>query len=240
MTTTAKIAAKGTSGTGITEDLAQTLHNQLGRKVIAIVEMVAETRSEKRNGDEAVVLSILTVEPAPTSTTEDHLRELARSFYYERQLADGQLKLDGSDDIEPKVADVLAAGAAHKPHPYLTSQLAVDDSENGPVCDICGQVETAGVHQASLPGVTDPFAVPDDEPDDAEPEVDEDDPWDNGDAEHLDHEDTDDDQDDDKFPTCPSCGATGPTCKRPNGDTAPAWHAARRALNAGPHLTPVN
>ena len=38
MTTTANIAAKGTNGTGITEDLAQTLHNNLGRKVLAVVE----------------------------------------------------------------------------------------------------------------------------------------------------------------------------------------------------------
>lgn len=169
---TAKIAAKGCSATGITEDLAKTLHDQLGRKVVAVVELVSETRSEKRDGKETVVLSILTIEPAPNSATEDHLRELARSFHYERQLADGQLEL--TDSLEPKVSDVLAAGAQHTNHPYLSSQLSVDDEA---VCDVCGQHEAAAVHadRAQLP---DPFSVPttpddeddeEDEPDDGEP-----------------------------------------------------------------------
>jgi hypothetical protein len=110
MSTTAKIAAKGCNDTGITETLAKRLHDQLGKKVVAVVEIVAEARSEKRNGDESVALSILTLEPAPNGETEDYLRNLARAFHYERQLADGQLTLDSASDIEPKVKDVLAAG----------------------------------------------------------------------------------------------------------------------------------
>lgn len=73
--------------------------------------------------------------------------ELARSFHYEQQLADGQLTIETGDDIEPKVADVLKAGAIHRPHPYLASTLSTDDTEHGPVCDVCGQIEAAGVHQ---------------------------------------------------------------------------------------------
>jgi len=138
MTTTAKIAAKGCNDTGITEDLAASLHNQLGKKVLAIVELVAEARSEKRNGDESVALSIITVEPAPDHMTEDHLRELARAFHYERQLADGQLTIDSADDIEPKVSQVLAAGQRHRPHPFLPADAALDN----PICDICGVIET--------------------------------------------------------------------------------------------------
>jgi hypothetical protein len=159
MTTTAKITAKGTSGTGITEDLAKRCHDQLGRKILAVVELVAETRSEKRNGDESVSLSILTVEPAPNTMTEDHLRELARSFYYERQLAESGPTLDGPD--EPSVDDVLAAGAKHQPHPYLASTLSVDDNA---VCDVCGQHEGASVH-ADRAAFVDPFAVTEDDVD---------------------------------------------------------------------------
>ncbi|WP_085894219.1 hypothetical protein [Nocardioides sp. PD653] len=167
MTTTAKIAAKGCQSTGITEDLAETLHNNLGRKVLAVVELVSEARSEKRSGDESVVLSILTVEPAPNADTENHLRELARSFHYERQLADGQLTIQTGDDIEPKVNDVLAAGAKHRPHPYLASTLSTDDTEHGPVCDVCGLLETAAVHQQDRDrdDADEPLPDPDDEAD---------------------------------------------------------------------------
>lgn len=153
MTTTAKITSKGTSGTGITEDLAKRCHDRLGHKVLAVVELVAETRSEKRNGDESVTLSILTVEPAPNSDTEDHLRDLARSFYYERALEEHGPTLDGGD--EPSVDQVLAAGAKHQPHPYIASTLAVEDDA---VCDVCGQIEAAAVH-ADRTGLDDPFTV---------------------------------------------------------------------------------
>ena len=146
MTTTAKIAAKGCSDTGITEDLAQSLHNNLGKKVLAVVELVAEARSEKRNGDEAVALSILTIEPAPDHMTEDHLRELARAFHYERQLADGQLTIDSQDDIEPKVSQVLAAGQRHRPHPFLPVDASVGDG----ICDVCGVIESGTQLHAEL------------------------------------------------------------------------------------------
>lgn len=109
--TTAQIAAKGCASTGITEQLAEQLHNQLGRKVVAVVELVSEARSERRDGKEKVSLSILTIEPAPTPETEDHLRELARAFHYERKLTEDGPQLLGPDDgPEPKVSDVLTRG----------------------------------------------------------------------------------------------------------------------------------
>lgn len=157
--TTAKIAAKGTKSTGITEDIAKRLHDSLGKTVVAIVEITSEARTEKKSGDEEVKLSLGMIEVAPNTMTEDHLRELARSFHYERQLADGQPTLDG-DDIEPKVNDVLAAGQQFRPHPYLASTLSTEDD---PVCDVCGQLESAVLH-AERTGMDDPFAVP--EPDD--------------------------------------------------------------------------
>lgn len=158
MTTTAKIASKGTSNTGITEELAKRCHDQLGKKVLAVVELVSEDRGEKRNGDERVTFSILTVEPAPNGMTENHLRELARSFYYERQLAEGQAPtLEYGDSPEPDLASVLAAGAKHQPHPYLASMLSTDDNA---VCDVCGLLEGAAVH-ADRSGLDDPFATAD-------------------------------------------------------------------------------
>lgn len=171
MTTTAKIASKGTSNTGITEELAKRCHDQLGKKVLAVVELVSEDRGEKRNGDERVTFSILTIEPAPNGMTENHLRELARSFYYERQLADGQAPtLEFGDNPEPDLTAVLAAGAKHQPHPYIASMLSTDDNA---LCDVCGLIEGVPVH-ADRTGLDDPFTLHavDDEPEDDEDEDD--------------------------------------------------------------------
>lgn len=131
--TTAKIASKGCSSTGITEDLAEKLHNQLGKKLVAIVELVSEARSEKRDGRESVTLSILTVEPAPNSVTEDHLRELARAFHYERKLGeDGPQLMDPDDGPAPRVADVIQHGKGVLTHdddgePRLLTDDDLDD-----------------------------------------------------------------------------------------------------------------
>lgn len=145
---TAKIAAKGCTNTGITEELATKLYDQLGRKTIAIIELVSEARTEKRDGKETVTLSVLTIEPAPNQTTEDHLRELARAFHYERQLAEDDTQLRIDDNIEPTVSDVLQDGARHRPHPYLASTLSTDDHA---VCDVCGHTETAPLHHLDQP-----------------------------------------------------------------------------------------
>lgn len=149
MTTTAKIAAKGCTNTGLTEAHAKTLHDQLGKTIIAIVEITSEARTETKAGDEQVKLSIGMIEVAP-DIAEDHVRELARSFHYERRLAEDGPTLTEDDGPEPKVTDVLAAGARHRPHPYLASTLSTDDNA---VCDVCGQHEAAAVHstQDTLP-----------------------------------------------------------------------------------------
>lgn len=152
MSTTAKIASKGCKDTGITEDIAQTLHNNLGRSVIAVVELVAESRSEKRNGDEAVTLTINYIEPATTAAAEEHLRELQRGLYYERQLADGQAAIDES--LAPKVNDVLAQGDRHKPHPFLP----VDAADDNGICDVCGIVEN-GTALHNTNATRNPFEV---------------------------------------------------------------------------------
>lgn len=173
MTTTAKIAAKGCQNTGITEELAKRLHDNLGRTIVAVVEITSESRTEKRNGDEHVGLSIGMIEVAPDGDASEHIRELARLFHYERQIADGQPTLDGDDGPEPTVSDVLAQGAQFRPHPFLP----VDAADDNGICDVCGQLQDVAVHDAHQ-GLPDPFAVPadeddtddDDEDDDEEPQ----------------------------------------------------------------------
>jgi hypothetical protein len=147
MSTTAKIASKGTKGTGITEELASTLHDNLGKTIVAVVEITAETRSENRKGDETVGLSIGTIEVAPDGMAADHVRELARSFHYERKLADGTadqtLPMPG-DSPEPQVSEVLAAGKALEPHDF--DPIPGDEDH----CDICGNAENDIRHDAQV------------------------------------------------------------------------------------------
>ncbi len=177
MTTTAQIAAKGCQNTGITEEIAKRLHDQLGKTVVAIVELTADSRTENRDGDEKVKLNIGIIEVAPEGAAAEHLREMARLFHYERQLADGQPTLDGDDGPEPTVAQVLEHGAKFGPHPFLPVDAADDDG----ICDVCGQLQGAAAH-AEHSTIPDPFAIPD--PDhDAEDQAD------------SDPEDTDTDED---------------------------------------------
>ena len=109
MTTTAKIAAKGCNGTGITDEIAENL--RLGQTLVVVAELVVEAHHEKRNGDEAVVLNILTVEPATKDFVEDYLRNMQRALHYERKLIeDGpQLQVPG-DHAEASTQDVIDQG----------------------------------------------------------------------------------------------------------------------------------
>ena len=170
MSTTAQIAAKGCQNTGITEELAKRLHDNLGKTIVAIVELTADARTENRDGDEKVKLSIGTIEVAPDGDAAEHVRELARLFHYERGLTEDGDTLDyDGDGPAPKVADVLAHGQRFKPHPYLASTLSTDDQ---PVCDVCGHHEGAAVH-ADRTALADPFAVDaDTDQDDTDPDPD--------------------------------------------------------------------
>lgn len=159
---TARIAAKGTKATGITEDDARALHRHLGTKRMAIVELTSAAKTEKADGSESVTINIVNVELAPTPATEDHLRELQRAFYYERQLEDGQRALD--DSISPKVNDVLAQGERFRPHPFLPA----DASLQNPKCEVCSASEADAIHdqhreQPALP-LTDDALDEEDEP----------------------------------------------------------------------------
>lgn len=106
--TTAKIAGKGCSSTGITEDIAVRYHDQLGKKMIAIVELVSDTRTEKKDGKQTVGLSILSIEPATDQIAEDHLRDVQRALFMNRRMDEGQPTLEG-DEPEPTVKQVVEA-----------------------------------------------------------------------------------------------------------------------------------
>lgn len=141
MSTTASINSKGTNDTGINDDMIKSLHDNLGKAIVAVVEIRSESRVENLKGDEKVNLVIQTLEPATSPEAEDYLRKFARSLHTERKLNsdDETLDIQTSDDLEPKVADVLAEGAKHMPHEFA-------DTPDGD-CEICGQTGGAAIHQ---------------------------------------------------------------------------------------------
>lgn len=117
--TTAQILAKGCQSTGITEELAGQLHDQLGMKLMCIVELVSQDRGENLDGKECVQLKILSVEPATDNRDSDHLRDLQRAMYHGRKLhdEDAQPQLDGVGDVEPTADQVIDRDRGTLPTP---------------------------------------------------------------------------------------------------------------------------
>ncbi|MBA2952140.1 hypothetical protein GON03_19175 [Nocardioides sp. MAH-18] len=142
--TQATINSKGLDGTGITEDIAAELFHKVGTHVMAIVDLqVVDKHGPSVKGKRKVTLVIDGIEPALDDTLAEHLRELQRTVYLNRKHADGQLAIDQElTGDEPTVEGVVAAGAAHRPHPFLP----VDASEDNPICDVCGLLEAAARH----------------------------------------------------------------------------------------------
>lgn len=138
---TGTINAKKLGSTGFTEDLVDKLYNQVGRHHMAIVDLqVVNHSGPDIEGKRTVTLLIDAIEPAVTEDMAEHLRELMRTVYFSRGVGD-QLTLPAGSD-EPTVEGVLAAGAKHRPHPFLP----VDATQDTPICDVCGLLEAAAVH----------------------------------------------------------------------------------------------
>lgn len=163
MTDTAKIRAKGLDATGVTEEIARRIADAEAGTLMCVVEIDYAEVHKPKGGDRRVDFVIRTVEPAPNQATEDHLRELTRSFYYERQLIspDGQLTIETREDLEPTVLDVVAAGKALTAHDFTP---VPDDPETGAEtdeCDVCGNERDSAVHDAADQRATipDPFAA---------------------------------------------------------------------------------
>jgi hypothetical protein len=109
--TTAKLAAKGLDSTGVTPELARRYHDNLGSVHMAIIEYQVTASTDTSDGDKAVQLNILTIEPAPDQDVTEHLRGLQRAMYSQRTPAqlDGQSTLD---DVEPTTDQYLEQGEA--------------------------------------------------------------------------------------------------------------------------------
>lgn len=139
----ASITTKGLDGTGLTEDVARKLYSRRGRKAMAVVELVVDETSDKRDGTHKVALAIAGLELVlDHADIENHLRDLQQTIYANRQRADGQMAIDEQLGGERTVADVLASGKPHRPHPFI----ADDMSKETPICDICGGIEASAVH----------------------------------------------------------------------------------------------
>lgn len=116
MDNSAKILAKGTKSTGITEDLARRLFDNPGMKLMAIVELQPSARHIKKDDKQSVDLEILAIEPVigngdTGDQVDEHVRTIQAALYRNRKLAEGDTPLpyDG-DGPEPTVRDVLAQG----------------------------------------------------------------------------------------------------------------------------------
>lgn len=170
---TGRIRAKGLTGTGVTEAMLGRHHRNKGGRLMIVASIHVAGVSENLDegtGDVAYVIDELEVAP---DTAMDHVRNLVRSFNYERLLdANGPtLPLDDHGDMrgdEPTVEQVVAAGGRFEPHPFLPVLTGEDDE--APICDVCGLVEDTGPHDTSTdePPVDDDTAYDDTAYDDAD------------------------------------------------------------------------
>ncbi len=154
---TATIKSKGLDSTGVTEEVARKLYSKLGGHMMFIVEGTVDSCTENIDGSKRVHLSLTQVEPAIDDALAEHLRELTRTLYQNRAVADGQAALD--DTLIPDIKDAVAEGARHKPHPFLPTDAADDLGS----CEVCGLSESAAPHRAFVMNQqADPFAAPQD------------------------------------------------------------------------------
>ncbi len=144
------IQSKGLDGTGITEEIVGDHFNRVGAHMMAIVDLqVVDKAGPNLKGKRKVTYVIDGIEPATDEDLAEHLRELQRTVYLNRQHSGAQRAIGEELDDEPTVEGVVAAGAAHRPHPFLP----VDASQDNPLCDVCGMVEATPRHsvQDELP-----------------------------------------------------------------------------------------
>jgi hypothetical protein len=110
MATAARIAARqAKDGDGITSQLADQMHANLGGRYVAIVELEVDETANLEDGTSKVKLVIETIEFAErASGLEDHLRDVQKHLWDTRQ--DEPTLLDG----EPRQSetDLVTAGKA--------------------------------------------------------------------------------------------------------------------------------
>jgi hypothetical protein len=125
--TTAKIRGKGLEHTGVTEEHANHMYNNIGSHYVGVVDLKVVQHSVDDKGKRTVELVIDTIEVAPNDDTAEHIRRLTRAFHYERGLAvngGDQLPIEGND--EPTVEQVRAAGREHEIDPEADERAAAE------------------------------------------------------------------------------------------------------------------
>jgi hypothetical protein len=145
--TTAKIRGKGLEHTGVTEDHAAHMYNNIGGHYVGVVDLKVVRHSVDDQGNRSVELVIDTIEVAPNDDTAEHIRRLTRAFHYERGLAvngGDQLPIEGND--EPTVEQVRAAGAALEildddEDDNLDDDPDVDEEPDEPVVEETAQLD---------------------------------------------------------------------------------------------------
>lgn len=162
----AKIRAKGLDATGVTEELAKSLYHQLGSHHLLVVEARVERRTENGDGSHTVDLVLTQVEPSTASFVDDHLRELMRGMYRNRQIVDGAIPelADGPDlrDVVKGSGEaVLQRDADGSVDRLWDGNTGDGDSEHRPGCVFPGcrrGYEHGGDHDPFGPSVEDPPA----------------------------------------------------------------------------------
>lgn len=158
MTTTAAIRAKGLDSTGITEELAARMYNNVGGHYLAIVDLKVAFHGEDDDSNRKVALVIDQIEPVIDGKLNgaivDHVRDIQAALHRNRMLAENgpQLPLDGQPTA-PSTTEVLEQGKG-----------VVGRDDQGPVIlDDSPDDESweydhpEGTSVSSLPTVEDPF-----------------------------------------------------------------------------------
>jgi hypothetical protein len=129
---TAAIRRKGLDNTGVTEDLAKAMFHSLGRSTLAIVELEHKRKIDDDDTGRQVELVLKMVEPSTDANLDSHLRELTRTMHQNRVLnsRDHQLQIETTDDLEPTLEQVIAAGEQHVAE--TDDQLPDPDEDAGP------------------------------------------------------------------------------------------------------------
>lgn len=147
-----QIRSKRLGGTGVTEEQIRALYTRKGKFFVGLIEIEVEETHEKKDGNRKVDLLLnqvwlVTGEDDAAAELEAHLRQLMRTLHQNKVLKSDQEALDiqVQGDLEPSVAEVIAAKIAHdsgEPHAFEPGE----PDEDGGTC-WCGEDFEADVHQ---------------------------------------------------------------------------------------------
>lgn len=161
---TATIRGKGLDGTGVTEDIAKSMYHSMGKRTLAIVELVHKRQINDEDTGRKVELAISMLEPSTDPKLDDYLRNLTKTLHQNRVLksSDEQLQIETQDDLEPTVEQVIAAGQQHLAEtddPLPDTDVDADDVDEGEGTD--SHDEPGELWEYDAPEGQTPTTVPD-------------------------------------------------------------------------------